>query len=533
VKQTGWTDTEIPLEGEAIVLMNRYFIDDDSTGQSLGNGDSVVNINETIEFQINLKNFGKADVDSVVAQLVSLHPYAAVIQGNLTFGAISAGSVVSSEEKYVFQVDPRTPDKFELPFKLQITGSNGMTREQNFVVTVSAPVLDFQKVVIHDSLGNNNGACEPGETVDLEVIIANNGRMDATLVHSQLFSSTSYIDFIDQTDTIKIIESRTKGSLFFRLKLSPSAPDPYFPNFNLIQISRENYIRQQAFTAAFLSGFFDDMEYSNYGWSHEVIGNPINDHDDWQWGQPQGGARGQDPTAAYSGSQCWGNDLGGEGWDGYYQHNVNICLNSPVINCNYYSNVGLKFMRWLTIEQGDTASILVNDQVVWTSPADGLHDKQWTQQIVDISAIADGNPNVVISFGLTSNESGAAGGWNIDDVMVKHELMTEVITLANQNPADDYYLFQNYPNPFNSTTTIRYKTINNGKIILKIFNLLGQEVCQLLDKEQPAGCHSVSWDGKDISNRDVASGIYLLSFEVKDKNNGTVNHQIRKMILVR
>lgn len=73
----------------------------------------------------------------------------------------------------------------------------------------------------------------------------------------------------------------------------------------------------------------------------------------------------------------------------------------------------------------------------------------------------------------------------------------------------NFVLHQNYPNPFNPVTRIDYDVGANILVKLQIFNLLGEEVRTLVNRQQPAGNHQVQWDGRDNSGRRLASGIYL------------------------
>jgi flagellar hook assembly protein FlgD len=54
----------------------------------------------------------------------------------------------------------------------------------------------------------------------------------------------------------------------------------------------------------------------------------------------------------------------------------------------------------------------------------------------------------------------------------------------------------------------------NGKVSLKIFNVLGQEVRTLVNDYETAGYKQVRWDGKNNSGKAVASGIYFYRIEV-------------------
>jgi hypothetical protein len=79
-----------------------------------------------------------------------------------------------------------------------------------------------------------------------------------------------------------------------------------------------------------------------------------------------------------------------------------------------------------------------------------------------------------------------------------------------------FSLSQNYPNPFNPETTIKYQLAQTSEVALKIFNILGQQVRTLVNKQQVAGTYSVQWDGNDDVGRQVASGIYVFQISAGD-----------------
>jgi len=533
VNAQGWTDVQIPLNWGGTPVVNSYFIDDDTIGVSIGNGDGFANINEKIELQIELKNAGRADLNDISAKLVSLNPYAKVIASDQSFGGIEQDSTVVSTGEFVIEVDYRCSDGFELPFKLQISTGGVINWEEEFTIPVRAPVLDYQYVLVHDSLGNKNGALEPGETVDLEIVLINNGHMDASVIHSIFTPIGGNFDFYEKVDTCDVIKIGQQNSVFFTVKLSESAPNPYLAQLKLTVVSTEKYYRSQTFVLTCVAGFFDNMEFGENGWWSEVRGNPTNTHNDWQYGSPFGDAGGQDPSSAFSGQNCWANDLGGEGWNGYYQNNVNIYLHSPLINCSNYNNVGLKFMRWLNVRNGDLAEVLVNGQFVWNNNNLVIYDNKWIEQEFDISSIADGKDSVVVSFHLKSNSSSYAGGWTIDDVLVKDQFVTFVPLFADDQVPQRFELLQNFPNPFNSETTLQYQLPKPGDVKLRIFNVMGQEVSRLVNKSQKSGKYTIVWNGKDKYKSDVATGIYFVKFEVTNDNDGFKHSQVQKIMLVR
>ena len=73
----------------------------------------------------------------------------------------------------------------------------------------------------------------------------------------------------------------------------------------------------------------------------------------------------------------------------------------------------------------------------------------------------------------------------------------------------DYALEQNYPNPFNPSTQFIYALPVSTEVEVSIFNVLGQKVVTLVQGEQPAGYHTVTWSGNNSDGTSVASGIYF------------------------
>jgi len=91
------------------------------------------------------------------------------------------------------------------------------------------------------------------------------------------------------------------------------------------------------------------------------------------------------------------------------------------------------------------------------------------------------------------------------------------IEIGNLMPVPtDYSLDQNLPNPFNPSTTIKYQLPNSGDVSMVIYNLLGQQVRQLLKETMDAGFHSVVWDGKNELGKQVASGVYIYRLQSGD-----------------
>ena len=75
-----------------------------------------------------------------------------------------------------------------------------------------------------------------------------------------------------------------------------------------------------------------------------------------------------------------------------------------------------------------------------------------------------------------------------------------------------FYLGQNYPNPFNSNTQISYTLQTKSSVKLAVYNVKGEEVITLVDKEMGAGHHQVRWDGKNAVGEEVGFTFISLKF---------------------
>ena len=74
-------------------------------------------------------------------------------------------------------------------------------------------------------------------------------------------------------------------------------------------------------------------------------------------------------------------------------------------------------------------------------------------------------------------------------------------------------LLPNWPNPFNPETRIAFRTAAAGHVSLAVYDLQGRRTVQLLDSTQPAGMHSLIWNGRTAGGAPAASGSYLLLLE--------------------
>ena len=79
---------------------------------------------------------------------------------------------------------------------------------------------------------------------------------------------------------------------------------------------------------------------------------------------------------------------------------------------------------------------------------------------------------------------------------------------AVSSESEPFALSRNYPNPFNPVTTINFSLPNSSYVTLNIYNVLGEKITTLVDREFSAGIHSVEWNAREFS-----SGFYFYRIE--------------------
>jgi len=107
-------------------------------------------------------------------------------------------------------------------------------------------------------------------------------------------------------------------------------------------------------------------------------------------------------------------------------------------------------------------------------------------------------------------------GWVVVNVL------PPTVSVENGNLPGDFELLQNYPNPFNPITTISYQIPEPAFVIIKVFDVLGNEIATLVNEEKIAGSYEAEFDGSGLT-----SGIYYYRITAREFS------QTRKMILVK
>lgn len=149
--------------------------------------------------------------------------------------------------------------------------------------------------------------------------------------------------------------------------------------------------------------------------------------------------------------------------------------------------------------------VSTNNYPLWTWHTFLNDNDDWKWRKVQINlAEFSGSKNIQVAWAYSGNNGGYVALDGIKFLTASEGVLTDLLEFEHVELVTEYSLLQNYPNPFNPSTVIEFNIPNNGNVSLKVFNILGQEVAELLNNEIAAGYHKINFDGTNLS-----SGIYF------------------------
>ncbi len=124
-------------ESSGPLVYSAHTVDDDTSGESNGNGDGIVNCGETIELYVDLYNQGDSTATGVNATISTSDSYVTWLDNtDSSYPDISGGGTGTNSNDFDFAVDSSAPDGHVIHFDLDITATNGGPWSDSFNVAV-------------------------------------------------------------------------------------------------------------------------------------------------------------------------------------------------------------------------------------------------------------------------------------------------------------------------------------------------------------------------------------------------------------
>jgi photosystem II stability/assembly factor-like uncharacterized protein len=191
--------------------------------------------------------------------------------------------------------------------------------------------------------------------------------------------------------------------------------------------------------------------------------------------------------------------------------------------CIHTTNGGANWETQSVGQQHGLRSVFcINSSTAWIAASNGCIYRTtnggatWTRQLANTW-----NQLYAVRFVDANN------GWVVGDngTILRTTSGGSAVSVRDNQPTtapSDFALSQNYPNPFNPTTTIRFELPKESHVTLRIYNMLGQQVMNVVDDRRAAGKYELRIDASHL-----ASGVYFYRLLAGDFSS------MKKLILLK
>lgn len=145
----------------------------------------------------------------------------------------------------------------------------------------------------------------------------------------------------------------------------------------------------------------------------------------------------------------------------------------------------------------------------------------WHNKVYDLTQYAGNSLYFAVNYLL---KDGGVLGKNSDNVWIDN--FTIESAFGPEVEVETFELEQNYPNPFNPSTNIVFSIPNDSKVQIRIYDILGKELANLVNSDFIAGRYKIVWDGLNYP-----SGTYF--YTITSTSDNSTFEDIKQMILVK
>lgn len=244
------------------VVFDSLSIDD-----SMGNNNGRLDFNEEVQLTIRVENVGVAPANNVEVRISSEDIYVTILDSLENYGSIPAGATAAVPNAFRIRAAGNVPDMRFIGFTLTAADSQH-TWESPFTITAHAPDVRFESLVITEITGNNNGLFDPGETVDFQVNVRNNGSCTVETLISVLSATEQLITIPADTFVMRSVSAGGTAALHYGgIQSHISMPQGSLVNFYLNMTGNGNYAAEDSFQVIVGDSLCLPTGPDNYGYS--------------------------------------------------------------------------------------------------------------------------------------------------------------------------------------------------------------------------------------------------------------------------
>lgn len=459
---------------------------------------------EVIFMNSVFRNKGIENSENIDLQLTSLSPYITINNGNVSLGSVPARGTATVPSPFSFTISNTTPIDIEVQLLLATLVDNSTIKFDTLTMLIGTPVFVF-----NDTTNN------PLNLWTITATPVSSPKWEAT-TQSFYSSPVSYTDSKDgnyisnatvtmiTTDVIDLTNIvNPRLSFWTRFDIESNY------DYGQLEISTNNGV-----TWIPLEGQYTEPGEGNF----QPTGEPVYDGVQSSW------VREDISLTNYINQQVklkfelkTDGSLNRDGW--------------------YVDDISIYFIGVVPVELISFNALIKNENIElnWITASE-LNNQGFEIQKLQDYEIARSQDWITIGFVDGKGTSSEMNEYSfIDENPTKGKSSYRLKQLdldgtynysseieIEFSPVNKFSLEQNFPNPFNPATMISYQLPVSSKVILKVYDILGNEIATLIDDEVPAGIHEIIFDAANLS-----SGVYYYTLKAAD------HISVRKMLLLK
>ena len=233
-----------------------------TVNDAAGNGNGLIDYNETVSLNINIKNVGLENAENTLVVISTTDPYIDLIDDTEAYGTVAAGQTVTVSDGFTFITKEDIPDQHKIYFDVEATDGSDVW-SSIFVVKANAPVINMNHLTINDSEnGNGNGKLDPGETVTMTINYTNTGHAIAYGVDSYLEGQSGFVEVLNPNQHFNFISFFGVFNKSFDVVIDADAPEGIVVNF-VNEVTMGSFMDSRVYPKK-ISEKIEDFETGNF-----------------------------------------------------------------------------------------------------------------------------------------------------------------------------------------------------------------------------------------------------------------------------